>query len=84
MEIYIYIMRLIFLTTWALDFFFFQARAKHDITNTVVAGCATGGAISAKGNTFLYVFLSFYRAFLSLDLAKELHKWAGKACIEQT
>ncbi|KAG5007954.1 hypothetical protein JHK85_026496 [Glycine max] len=26
-----------------------KARAKHDITNTVVAGCATGGAISAKG-----------------------------------
>ncbi|KAH1219826.1 Mitochondrial import inner membrane translocase subunit TIM22-1 [Glycine max] len=25
-----------------------KARAKHDITNTVVAGCATGGAISAK------------------------------------
>lgn len=26
-----------------------QARAKHDIANTVVAGCVTGGAISAKG-----------------------------------
>ncbi|KAH7549848.1 hypothetical protein ACOSP7_025188 [Xanthoceras sorbifolium] len=26
-----------------------KARAKHDITNTVVAGCITGGAISAKG-----------------------------------
>lgn len=26
-----------------------KARAKHDITNTVVAGCVTGGAISAKG-----------------------------------
>ncbi|XP_073121273.1 mitochondrial import inner membrane translocase subunit TIM22-4 isoform X2 [Henckelia pumila] len=26
-----------------------KARAKHDITNTVVAGCATGGAISARG-----------------------------------
>lgn len=25
-----------------------KARAKHDITNTVVAGCVTGGAISAK------------------------------------
>lgn len=24
-------------------------RAKHDTTNTVVAGCVTGGAISAKG-----------------------------------
>lgn len=28
-----------------------KARAKHDMTNTVVAGCVTGGAISAKGNT---------------------------------
>ena len=26
-----------------------KARAKHDITNTVVAGCDTGGTISAKG-----------------------------------
>ncbi|KAL8481811.1 hypothetical protein ACS0TY_027554 [Phlomoides rotata] len=26
-----------------------KARAKHDITNTVVAGCTTGGAISARG-----------------------------------
>ncbi|GAU43504.1 hypothetical protein TSUD_398970 [Trifolium subterraneum] len=26
-----------------------KARAKHDIGNTVFAGCATGGAISAKG-----------------------------------
>uniref|UniRef100_A0A2P2QL40 Uncharacterized protein MANES_03G100200 n=1 Tax=Rhizophora mucronata TaxID=61149 RepID=A0A2P2QL40_RHIMU len=26
-----------------------KARAKHDMTNTVVAGCVTGGAISAKG-----------------------------------
>ncbi|MED6148746.1 Mitochondrial import inner membrane translocase subunit Tim22 [Stylosanthes scabra] len=26
-----------------------KARAKHDITNTVVAGCVTGGAISAQG-----------------------------------
>ncbi|KAJ4968860.1 hypothetical protein NE237_015561 [Protea cynaroides] len=26
-----------------------KARAKHDITNTVVAGCVTGGTISAKG-----------------------------------
>nr|KAJ0221702.1 hypothetical protein LSAT_V11C200071820 [Lactuca sativa] len=25
------------------------ARAKHDMTNTVAAGCVTGGAISAKG-----------------------------------
>ncbi|GLU02578.1 hypothetical protein SLE2022_198240 [Rubroshorea leprosula] len=26
-----------------------KARAKHDMTNTVVAGCATGGAMSARG-----------------------------------
>ncbi|KAK3019345.1 hypothetical protein RJ639_003876 [Escallonia herrerae] len=26
-----------------------KARAKHDMTNTVVAGCVTGGALSAKG-----------------------------------
>lgn len=26
-----------------------KARAKHDVTNTVVAGCATGGAMSARG-----------------------------------
>ncbi|KAI4297112.1 hypothetical protein L6164_037016 [Bauhinia variegata] len=26
-----------------------KARAKHDTTNTVVAGCATGGSMSAKG-----------------------------------
>ncbi|KAF5470395.1 hypothetical protein F2P56_010913 [Juglans regia] len=26
-----------------------KARAKHDVTNTVVAGCVTGGVISAKG-----------------------------------
>ncbi|ESR38380.1 mitochondrial import inner membrane translocase subunit TIM22-1 [Citrus sinensis] len=26
-----------------------KARAKHDTTNTVVAGCVTGGTISAKG-----------------------------------
>ncbi|KAJ4840497.1 hypothetical protein Tsubulata_000424 [Turnera subulata] len=29
-----------------------KARAKHDTTNTVVAGCVTGGAMSAKGNLF--------------------------------
>ncbi|EPS67150.1 hypothetical protein M569_07626 [Genlisea aurea] len=28
-----------------------KARAKHDITNTVVAGCVTGGSISARGGT---------------------------------
>lgn len=26
-----------------------KARAKHDTTNTVVAGCVTGGALSARG-----------------------------------
>ncbi|KAG8637223.1 mitochondrial import inner membrane translocase subunit TIM22-4 [Manihot esculenta] len=26
-----------------------KARAKHDVTNTVVAGCVTGGSMSAKG-----------------------------------
>ncbi|KAF3793538.1 Mitochondrial import inner membrane translocase subunit [Nymphaea thermarum] len=26
-----------------------KARAKHDITNTVAAGCVTGGTLSAKG-----------------------------------
>ncbi|CAI9101386.1 OLC1v1038696C1 [Oldenlandia corymbosa var. corymbosa] len=26
-----------------------KARAKHDMTNTVVAGCVTGGVISARG-----------------------------------
>lgn len=26
-----------------------KARAKHDTTNTVVAGCVTGGSMSAKG-----------------------------------
>ncbi|XP_020267350.1 mitochondrial import inner membrane translocase subunit TIM22-4-like isoform X2 [Asparagus officinalis] len=26
-----------------------KARAKHDMTNTVVAGCVTGGAMSARG-----------------------------------
>ncbi|KAB1202251.1 Mitochondrial import inner membrane translocase subunit TIM22-1 [Morella rubra] len=26
-----------------------KVRAKHDVTNTVVAGCATGGVLSAKG-----------------------------------
>ncbi|GKV09511.1 hypothetical protein SLEP1_g20998 [Rubroshorea leprosula] len=26
-----------------------KSRAKHDMTNTVVAGCATGGAMSARG-----------------------------------
>lgn len=29
-----------------------QARAKHDTTNTAVAGCVTGGALAVKGNCF--------------------------------
>ena len=29
-----------------------QARAKHDTTNTAVAGCVTGGALAVKGNNF--------------------------------
>jgi len=29
-----------------------QARAKHDTTNTAVAGCVTGGALAVKGNYF--------------------------------
>lgn len=86
MEIYIYIKHYEVHSSYHVGpwFFFFQARAKHDITNTVVAGCATGGAISAKGNTFFLCFPSFCHAFLSLDLTNELHKWPGKACIEQT
>nr|XP_033509698.1 mitochondrial import inner membrane translocase subunit TIM22-4-like isoform X1 [Nicotiana tomentosiformis] len=27
-----------------------KARAKHDMTNTAVAGCITGGTLSARGN----------------------------------
>ncbi|MBA0564225.1 hypothetical protein Goarm_007716 [Gossypium armourianum] len=34
-----------------------KARAKHDTTNTVVAGCVTGGTMSAKGIYFLLLFL---------------------------
>ena len=44
---------MLLLTIWVLDFVF-QARAKHDTTNTVVAGCVTGGAISAKGKCFCF------------------------------
>ena len=29
-----------------------QARAKHDATNTVLAGCATGGSLSARGSLY--------------------------------
>ncbi|XP_016650332.1 PREDICTED: mitochondrial import inner membrane translocase subunit TIM22-4-like isoform X2 [Prunus mume] len=45
-----------------------KARAKHDTTNTVVAGCVTGGALSAKGIspydstcTLAFPFFSFGR-----------------------
>lgn len=34
---------------------FLQARARHDATNTVVAGCVTGGSMSARG---LFSFLT--------------------------
>jgi len=30
-----------------------QVRAKHDTTNTAVAGCVTGGALAVKGNLFV-------------------------------
>jgi hypothetical protein len=46
-------------------FFCFQARAKHDIGNTVVAGCATGGAISAKGIPLFHSFSVIYYVCLS-------------------
>lgn len=29
---------------------FWQVQAKHDTTNTAVAGCVTGGALAVKGN----------------------------------
>lgn len=40
---------------WDLFYPCAQARAKHDTTNTVVAGCVTGGSISAKGRLFTLV-----------------------------
>jgi len=46
-------------------FFSFQARAKHDITNTFVAGCTTGAAISAKGNPLFHLFSVIYYVFVS-------------------
>jgi hypothetical protein len=51
----------------------FQARAKHDMTNTVVAGCVTGGAISAKGNPFLHhlSILSMFECITTGDLHLE-------------
>lgn len=36
-----------------------KARAKHDMTNTVAAGCVTGGAISAKGIIYLFILIYF-------------------------
>ncbi|XP_010248155.1 PREDICTED: mitochondrial import inner membrane translocase subunit TIM22-4-like isoform X2 [Nelumbo nucifera] len=36
-----------------------KARAKHDMTNTVVAGCATGGSLSAKAKHVERHFASF-------------------------
>jgi hypothetical protein len=51
----------------------FQARAKHDMTNTVVAGCATGGTLSAKGNPFLnhLSIISMYECITIVDLQLE-------------
>lgn len=46
-------------------FFSFQARAKHDITNTFVAGCTTGAAISAKGNPLFHLVSVIYYVFVS-------------------
>lgn len=69
MKIYIYIkhVSLILLPLiWVL--FFFQARAKHDITNTAIAGCTTGGAISAKGNPLFHSFPVVYNVFVSQSL----------------
>jgi hypothetical protein len=41
----LFLFKLGFLMLW-------QARAKHDTTNTAVAGCVTGGALAVKGNYF--------------------------------
>jgi hypothetical protein len=49
-------------------FFCFQARAKHDIGNTFIAGCATGGTISAKGNPLFHSFSVIYYIFVSHNL----------------
>jgi hypothetical protein len=38
------------------DYFSWQARAKHDLTNTAIAGCITGGAISARGTLYFSCF----------------------------
>lgn len=37
-----------------------QARAKHDVTNTVLAGCATGGSMSARGSLYLLLCPSIW------------------------
>ena len=37
--------------------FEWQARAKHDLTNTAIAGCITGGAISVKGIPYFLALL---------------------------
>lgn len=42
---------------------FLQARARHDATNTVVAGCVTGGSMSARG---LFSFLTTENYSMSL------------------
>ena len=33
---------------------YWQARARHDVVNSAVAGCVTGGALAVKGK-FLFV-----------------------------
>lgn len=39
--------------TYIMHIFILQARAKHDTTNTAVAGCVTGGVLSARGKLLL-------------------------------
>lgn len=58
---------------------FFQARAKHDITNTAIAGCTTGGAISAKGNPLFHSYSVVYYVFIThnLYLRYDGHTWPG-------
>ena len=46
----------------------FQARVKHDTTNTVVAGYVTGGALSAKGNQLSPSVIIFSLLIYSFDL----------------
>jgi len=56
---------------------FWQARAKHDTTNTAVAGCVTGGALAVKGNNFsmsLYMeHLTSARTDLTTVTIRKLH-----------